>query len=125
MPMTTAISAVEVLPQRRLGKTGERVPVLGMGTGPGGSGLDDAEAIRLYETAIDRGVSYLDTAPGYGRAQHQLGEVMRRRRAEVFLVTKTWTASGEEALSILEQSLRDLRTEQVDLVYAHCVGSFE
>src|SRR5690349_18321124 len=104
MPMAATAPAVEVLPQRRLGKTGERVPVLGMGTGPGGSGLEDVDAVRLYEAAIDRGVTYLDTAPGYGRALRQLGEVMRRRRAEVFLVTKTYTASSEEALSILEQS---------------------
>ena len=67
--MAAAAPAVEVLPQRRLGKSGERVPVLGMGTGPGGSGLEDADSIRLYETAIDRGVTYVDTAPGYGRAR--------------------------------------------------------
>src|SRR5262249_49921813 len=73
------------LPQRRFGKTGEQVPVLGLGTGPAGFGLADDAAVALYHAAIDRGVTYLDTAPGYGRAQAQLGQVLPRRRDEVFL----------------------------------------
>lgn len=113
------------LPQRRFGKTGERVPVIGLGTGPGGFGLADGEAIALYHAALDRGITYIDTAPGYERAQKQLGEVLPRRRDEVFLATKCWTDNAAEALSIHEQNLRDLRTDHVDLLYAHCVGSFE
>ena len=112
-----------MLPQRVLGKTGERVPILGLGTGPGGMGVKDSEAITLYHRAIDLGVTYLDTAPGYGRAQVQLGAVMRHRRDEVFLVTKTAASKGSEALRILEQSLRDLQTEQVDLTFVHTLGN--
>lgn len=115
----------EPLPQRVLGKTGERVPIIGLGTGPGGFGLPDEDAMALYHTAIDRGVTYIDTAPGYGRAHAQLGEVMRERRDEVFLVTKTFTPERDKALEILGQSLRDLQTDCVDLVYAHCVGSYD
>src|SRR5712691_4657501 len=92
------------LPQRRFGKTEERVPVIGLGTGPAGSGLSDEAAVALYETAIDRGVTYLDTAPMYGRAQVQLGHVLPRRRAEVFLATKCYAATAAEALQIHEQS---------------------
>lgn len=113
------------LPGRRFGKTGETVPVLGLGTGPGGMGLPDDEAIALYHAAIDRGVTYIDTAPGYGRAHVQLGELLPARRHEVFLATKCWAATAEEALRTHEQSLRDLRTECVDLLYAHCIGSFD
>jgi len=113
------------LPQRRLGKTEEQVPVLGLGTGPGGMGMEDGDAIRLYHEAIDRGVTYLDTAPGYGRAHLQLGEVMRTRRAEVFLVTKAFAAARDEALAIMDQTLQDLQTDHVDLVYVHCVGSLD
>lgn len=115
----------EPLPHRRFGKTGERVPVLGLGTGPAGFGLSDEEAVALYHAAIDRGVTYLDTAPGYERAQAQLGQVLPTRREEVFLATKCWTPRADEALKILEQSLKDLRTDHVDLLYAHCIGSFE
>jgi predicted aldo/keto reductase-like oxidoreductase len=103
----------------------EQVPVIGLGTGPGGSGLSDADAVALYEAAIDRGVTYLDTAPSYGRAQAQLGQVLPRRREEVFLATKCYAAMAAEALQIHEQSLRDLQTDHVDLLYAHCVGSFD
>jgi aryl-alcohol dehydrogenase-like predicted oxidoreductase len=113
------------LPQRWLGKTGEQVPALGMGTGPGGMGMEDEKAIALYERAIDLGVTYFDTAPGYQRAQTQLGRVMRRRRDEVFLVTKTQTARADDALKILERSLKDLQTERVDLTYVHSLGKLD
>ena len=59
----TVSSATGTLPQRVLGKTGEKVPILGLGTAPGGMGMDDAAAIELFEMAIDAGVTYLDTAP--------------------------------------------------------------
>src|SRR5688572_27390068 len=78
------------LPTRRFGKTEERVPILGLGTGPGGIGMEDRDAIPLYHAAIDRGVTYLDSAPGYNRAHVQLGEIMPSRRDEVFLVTKAF-----------------------------------
>ena len=98
------------LPRRRLGKSGELVPILGLGSAPGGSGLSDEDAIALYHRAIDLGVTYIDTATGYGRAQAQLGEVLQDRRGEVFLATKTHTAEGPKALEILEQNLKLLRT---------------
>jgi predicted aldo/keto reductase-like oxidoreductase len=131
--MTTAVlerspgsaMVADPLPTRRFGKTEERVPILGLGTAPGGMGLPDEEAIALFHAAIDRGVTYLDTAPGYQRAQTQLREVLATRRDEVFLVTKCYAGTAEEALTIHEQSLRDLGVDQVDLLYAHCVGSFE
>ncbi len=111
------------LPQRILGKTGESVPLLGLGSAPGGMGLTDEDAIRLYDRAIDLGVTYIDTAPGYGRAHLQLGEVMRRRRQEVFLVTKTPADTADEALQILGKGLADLQTDHVDLVYVHHLGA--
>jgi predicted aldo/keto reductase-like oxidoreductase len=117
-------SRAETLPTRRFGRTEERVPVLGLGTGPAGFGLTDAEAVALYHACLDRGVTYLDTAPGYARAHSHLGQVLPRRRDEVFLATKCWTATAAEAVSIHEQSLRDLRVDCADLLYAHCVGSF-
>jgi predicted aldo/keto reductase-like oxidoreductase len=99
--------------------------VIGLGTGPAGFGLADEDAIALYHAAIDAGVTYLDTAPGYGRAHVQLGRVLARRREEVFVATKCYAATAEEALAIHAQSLSDLQTDHVDLLYAHCVGSFD
>lgn len=115
----------ETLPQRMLGRTGELVPMLGYGSAPGGMGLKDEDAIALCHTAIDLGVTYLDTAPGYERAQKQLGEVMRTRREEVFLVTKAVAAEADKALSILEQSLKDLQTDHVDMTFVHSLGGLD
>lgn len=115
--------AVETLPQRTLGKTGERVPVLGMGTGPTGMGMSDPDAIDLINMGIDRGVTYIDTAPGYARAQEQLSHIVPHRRDEIFLVTKSPTSNGKEAIEQLETSLRTLGTDAVDLVYVHSLGN--
>jgi len=120
---TTEVANIQVLPERVLGKTGEKVPILGLGTGPGGMGLDDDDAVALYHCAIDLGVTYIDTAPGYDRAQVQLGRVMAERRDEVFLVSKTLADDADKALQILEKSLKDLQTDCVDLVYVHSLGN--
>ena len=127
--MTTTASITQTthlpLPHRRFGKTGERVPLLGLGTAPGGTGLGDDEAIRLFNRAIDLGVTYVDTAPLYGRAQKQLGEIVPARREEMFLVSKALTEDGAEAQRIVEDSLRDLKTDYLDLVFVHSVGSHD
>lgn len=111
------------LPRRVLGRTGVRVPILGYGSAPGGLGMDDEDAISLCHRAIDLGVTLIDTAPGYGRAHLQLGQVMASRRREVFLVTKAPADDAAQALSMLEKGLRDLQTDQVDLVYVHSMGN--
>ena len=121
----TVAPVVSALPQRILGKTGEQVPILGLGTAPGGFGLEDAAAIELIEMAIDRGVTYLDTAPGYERAQSQLGNIVPRRRDEIFLVTKVLTSDGKEAVEKLEENLRVLQTDAVDVCYVHSLGHLD
>jgi predicted aldo/keto reductase-like oxidoreductase len=84
------------------------------------------EAVRLYEEALNLGVNYFDTAPefaGYGRAQEQLGYLLRERRKEVFLVTKCYEPHGDAALKLLERNLRELQTDHADLVFVHSVGA--
>ncbi len=121
----SGVRADEPLPTRRFGKTEERVPILGLGTGPGGIGMEDKDAIPLYHAAIDRGITYIDTAPGYNRAHVQLGEIMPSRREEVFLATKAFASTAKEVIAIHEQSLRDLKVDCVDLLYSHSLGSTE
>src|SRR5258708_38161624 len=84
------------LPQRTLGKTGVKVPILGLGTVALGNQSDRKKALALLNKAIDLGVTYIDTAPGstrqafftgYGRAQTYLAGVLKERRKEVFLAT--------------------------------------
>jgi aryl-alcohol dehydrogenase-like predicted oxidoreductase len=113
------------LPQKVLGRTKVKVPLIGLGTAPAGY-RKQKEAVAFYNQCIDSGVTYLDTAPkfaGYGDAQVYLGHVLKERRKEVFLVTKCYEPNGEKALKLLKKSLTELRVEQADLVYAHSIGS--
>lgn len=113
------------VPTRLLGKTGVQVPILGFGTAPVGTRVPLKEAVALYHTAIDSGVTYLDTAPGfagYGEAQKQLGYVLKERRNEVFLVTKCFEPDGDAAWRLLERSLKELQTDHADLVFVHSLG---
>lgn len=125
MSIVSPAPAAVALPERTFGKTGEKVPILGLGTAPGGFGLNDIDAVDVIHAAIDNGVTYLDTAPGYERAQIQLSEVLPKRRDEVFLVTKTFTSQADKAVEILEKSLRDLKTDYVDVTFVHSVGSLD
>ncbi len=113
------------MPQATFGKTGKRVPLLGLGTAPGGMGLADADAIALFERAIELGVTYIDTAPGYDRAQHQLAHIVPHCRAELFLVSKAHTVHYQEALDIVEKNLAALATDHLDLMYVHSLGHLD
>ena len=113
------------LPRRPLGSSGVEVPILGLGTGPGGMGLPDAQAIKLYHRAIDLGVSYVDTAPGYHRAHAQLREVLRHRREEVFLATKAFASTRDKLVESAARNLEELGVERVDLLYIHTLGEHQ
>ncbi|MAG13967.1 MAG: hypothetical protein CMN78_05170 [Spirochaetales bacterium] len=111
------------LPLRTLGKTGEKVPVFGLGTGEAGMGLAQKEALELYNNAIDLGVTYLDTAPAYDKAQEQLCHVLKERRNEVMVATKVGASNGEKFLEGLHENLKVLGTDFVDIAFIHSVGS--
>ncbi len=116
-----------VLPHRPLGKTGVQVPIIGYGTAPLGKiKVMDAPLInksaRLLNHAIDQGITYLDTSPDYG-SQPKLGEVMKARRDEVFLATKINTRRRDDVLKELQQNLKELQTDHVDLVQVHAVNA--
>src|SRR5262249_33602046 len=92
------------LPRKVLGRTRVEVPALGLGTAPAGY-RSEKEAVAHYHQCIDQGVTYIDTAPnfaGYGDAQVYLGQVLKDRRNEVFLVTKCNEPNGEKALQLLK-----------------------
>ena len=111
------------LPMRVLGRTGEKVTILGLGTAPIGEGpVEKKEAVRIFGEGMDRGVNYIDTARIYGNAEEALGELIPKRRDDLFVVTKVWTDSGREAEEILSTSLRKLNTDYVDLCHIHHVG---
>ena len=119
---------------RQLGGTSLRVSVLGFGAGPLGEDygpFEPAEGRRAVHRAIAEGVNFFDVAPYYGRtvAESRLGEALSGKRGEVVLCTKVgrydrdpphgFDFSGERVRSSVEESLRRLRTEVIDLYLAH------
>jgi predicted aldo/keto reductase-like oxidoreductase len=112
------------LPTRVLGRTKARVTVLGLGTAPiGEARVDVQEAARIYGEVIDRGVTYVDTARGYGIAEEALGRILApARRDKIFLVTKVWVETAADAEKSFTESLRTLKVDHVDLVHIHNVG---
>ncbi len=114
------------LPTRVLGKTGISLPILGFGTAQAGKRLNHREAVNLFEAALNAGVKYFDTAPefaGYGKAQEQLGHLLKMRRQEFFLVTKCYDPTYDGALKLLERNLKELQTDYADLVFVHSLGA--
>jgi len=116
-----------VLPHRPLGKTGVEVPVIGYGTAPLGKiKLMDAPLLKKSEAllnhAIDQGITYLDTSPDYG-SQPKLGRVMKSRRDEVFLATKINKRRRDDVLAEIQQNLKELQTDHVDLIQVHAVNA--
>jgi predicted aldo/keto reductase-like oxidoreductase len=114
------------LSTRVLGKTAVPLPILGFGTAPAGKRLTHREAVHLFETALNAGVKYFDTAPefaGYGKAQERLGDLLKRRRQEIFLVTKCYDPTYDGTLKLLERNLKELQTDYADLVFVHSLGA--
>jgi uncharacterized protein len=122
---SAAVPVQPQVPRTILGKTGLDVPIIGLGTGTTGPGLDNADAVALYHETIDKGVTYIDTAPMYERAQAQLSEVLRDRRDEVTIVTKSFANTKEEFLDILKSNLKTLGIEQADITFVHSVGDLD
>jgi len=111
------------VPRRALGRSGELVSILGLGGYHLGTIGAEREAVRLVHEAIDAGITFMDNAWEYhdGRSEEVMGRAIAGRRGKVFLMTKVCThgrAAGV-AMRQLEQSLRRLRTDYLDLWQVH------
>jgi aryl-alcohol dehydrogenase-like predicted oxidoreductase len=119
---TSGASSTNV-PTRPLGKTGQKVSIIGLGGAHAGGIKDDAEAIRLMHAAIDEGVTFFDNAWEYrgGRAEELMGRALEMdgKRKQVFLMTKFCEPTFEGAMKNLEDSLTKLRTDHLDLWQIH------
>ena len=124
------------MPTRPFGKTGHDVKLFSLGAQATveRSSDDPTEAQRLHDEsiaiinrAIDLGVNYIDTAAAYGRgiSQTRVGEVMATRRNEVFLATKTHNRTRDGSMRLLEESLRLLQTDHLDLWQLHNISREE
>lgn len=115
------------LPKRLLGRTGVSVPILAFGCGSRFLMYqDEQEALRVLNHVIDSGVTYLDTAVDYGKglSETRVGMVMKTRRKEVWLATKIPPAARtrDAAMREVEQSLKRLQTDRVDLLHLHSLS---
>ena len=127
--LLSSVKAGPELPRRRLGKTGVEVSALALG---GVIGMQrppsaDHDPAALAEAALDLGITYFDTAPAYnnGQSETNYGQVLARRRVEVFLATKTGDRTHDGTLRSIEASLKRLRTDRVDLIQIHGVSAKE
>ncbi|MDP3089595.1 MAG: aldo/keto reductase [Nitrospira sp.] len=111
------------IPKRLLGKTGVQVSALCFGGAHWGRIEDDVEAIRILQEAIDAGVTFLDNAWEYngGRSEELMGKALQGRRQQVFLMTKVCSHGRDKrvALQQLDESLRRLKTDYLDLWQIH------
>ncbi|HEX9082067.1 MAG TPA: aldo/keto reductase [Holophagaceae bacterium] len=123
-------ATVQAMPTRNLGRTGHRVGLFSLG---GQAAIEQPHhervAIPILERALDLGVNYLDTSARYGGAERwserYLGEVMKRRRKEAFLATKTHDRTADGSMRLLDRSLDLLKTDHVDLWQLHAMGTME
>jgi aryl-alcohol dehydrogenase-like predicted oxidoreductase len=117
---------------RQLGNAGVRVSVVGLGTNRFGSPeMPQAEVNRVIDAALDAGVNFLDSANVYndGRSEETLGAALKGRMDKVVMATKfnfprktsanSWGSSRYHMMQVVEQSLRRLQTDHIDLYYCH------
>jgi aryl-alcohol dehydrogenase-like predicted oxidoreductase len=110
--------------KRSLGKTGEKLSMIGFGGIVVDKATSEQAAARVKE-AIDHGINYFDVAPSYGNAEEMLGPALEPYRKNVFLACKTGERTREGSRNELEQSLKYLRTDHFDLYQLHAVTSMK
>jgi aryl-alcohol dehydrogenase-like predicted oxidoreductase len=123
------------LPKRILGRTGLEVTTLGFGAmelrgAPAGPAIIDEQADRVLNAVLDAGINFLDTSIDYGRSEELIGRFIAHRRSEYFLASKCGCVPGapmgaehihtaENIRAGVEQSLRRMKTDYLDLVQFH------
>jgi len=114
------------LPKRKLGKTGVDVTILGLG----GEGVlrtvgYEREAEDLIHRAIDLGINYFESARAYSGSESYYGRSLRERRKEIFLTSKSHARSKKGAFVHLQETLRNMKTDHLDLWQVHDVRTEE
>ena len=126
---TTLHAAGAPVPTRTLGRTGQKVSILGLGGSHiGKPKLEESEAIRLMRQALDQGLTFMDNSWDYndGQSEIRMGKALRDGyREKAFLMTKIDGRTKEEAARQIDESLRRLQTDHVDLLQHHEVIRFD
>jgi len=118
------------LPTAVLGKTGAEVPRIGIGLGSRFCAVENLDrALEILHAALDRGFYYWDTAYNYTNkdivSEERLGMVLKDRRKEVFLATKFEARTYDGAMRQLEESLKRLQTDHLDIYQIHSIESLK
>ncbi len=106
--------------RRALGRTGEQLSIIAFG-GIVVMNESTGESSNIVAEAVDRGINYFDVAPSYGNAQERLGPALAPYRKNCFLACKTEGRTKDDARKQLEESLRLLKTDHVDLYQFHAL----
>src|SRR4051794_3876262 len=121
-PLASQTSSAGI-PMRPLGKTGVQVSILGLGGHHQARPGDEKESVRIVHAAVDNGIMFMDNAWDYhdGRAEEVMGKAlaMEGYRKKVFLMTKVCNRDYTGAMKHLEDSLRRLQTDVIDLWQFH------
>jgi uncharacterized protein len=129
-PAEASAPATGAMPTRNLGKTGHKVGIFSLGgQATLERGHSEDVAVPIIERALDLGVNYIDTSSIYGGperwSEQYVGKVMKGRRREAFLATKTKERTREGSLRMIEKSLQLLQTDHVDLWQLHDIGTMK
>jgi len=138
------MAATTALPRRTLGRTGMDVTQLSYGAmelrgAPRGRAISDEQAERILKAVLDSGINYIDTSIDYGLSEERIGAVLGGRRSEFFLASKCGcpvqeqpgetggprqhTFTRDNIVAGVEQSLKRLRTDYLDVVQFHASPS--
>ena len=110
------------MPRRTLGRSGEKVSLIGVGGYHIGKQSDEQESIRIIRTALENGVNFLDNCWDYngGESEVRMGKALRDGfRQKAFLMTKIDGQTKQAAAQQLDESLRRLETDHIDLLQFH------
>ena len=118
------LAHIKELPMRELGKTGEKVSIVGFG-GIALRNNGQEFANELISAAYDRGIRYFDIAPAYGDSQELMGPALEKYRKSTFLACKTGKRDSKGAELELHESLKFLRTDFFDLYQFHALQKME
>jgi aryl-alcohol dehydrogenase-like predicted oxidoreductase len=115
----------QTMEKRKLGKTGEKLTMVGFGGIAVMNETPQDSATLVARAVNERGINYFDVAPSYGNAEERLGPALEPYRKSVFLACKTGERSAEGAERELQQSLKNLRTDHFDLYQMHAMKTME
>ncbi len=129
VPKDKKLKLADTIPARVFGKTGVKLPILGYG----GAALPKKwhnplsleDRVKLVRYAYDRGLRYFDTAGNYMESQSILGEALKPVRGNVWLVSKVETTVPSRVRRAVEQCLKELQTDYLDLVQIHGTPGLE